>query len=93
MLLLESGDALAFDIKAGGPLELALVPKGRDPVTHPAFPRDFSRASPTRRESAFTAAAMKTTAVISPATTPLKAGLLRFPTGMLSTTFPEIKSP
>lgn len=33
MLLLESGDALAFDIKAGGPLELALVPKGGDPET------------------------------------------------------------
>lgn len=33
MVILESGDAIAFDIKAGGPLELALVPKGGDPET------------------------------------------------------------
>jgi hypothetical protein len=33
MVLLEQGGGVAFDMKAGGPLELALVPKGGDPET------------------------------------------------------------
>lgn len=33
MVLLEQGGGVAFDVKAGGPLELALVPKEGDPET------------------------------------------------------------
>lgn len=33
MVVLESGGAVAFDMKAGGPLELGLVPEGGDPET------------------------------------------------------------
>lgn len=33
MVLLEQGGGVAFDMKAGGPLELALVPKEGDPET------------------------------------------------------------
>ena len=42
MVILECDDAIAFDIKAGGPLELLLLPKGGDPETVALRGKDVS---------------------------------------------------
>jgi hypothetical protein len=42
MVLLEQGGGVAFDMKAGGPLELALLPDGGEPETVALRGRDVA---------------------------------------------------